>query len=290
VTCSYCNQSGHNVRTCPKKTHDDAVRAGPAQPVASGEPIVPPQDESSVAPVITAVPAPSERSNGPASAPNPPDVNPPNSQLFGQTTNAMLRCGAAGMELFGKFIDVLPKLKTVIQLTGGVVLLGAIVAYRTVPPEMVPGVLATGDIGIFLIVVGLGASYLRLIDKAQRAWLAFWVFVVLCLTLILLFYIANSLLVTNKTVTFRMKVQGMETVNLERDGSPKKLEIRAGGKTIQLNPNSEGVESKTLPFGTKEFAIVSALWRGFRLNSSQPRRQWSCYFGRVVNGSLNLEG
>jgi hypothetical protein len=74
-------------------------------------------------------------------------------------------------------------------------------------------------------------------------------------------------LAVSKTVTFKLKVQGLETVNLQRDGAPNTLNVRAGGKDLELRPNREGEEAKSLPFRSSAFVITAALWRGFRLES-----------------------
>jgi hypothetical protein len=61
-------------------------------------------------------------------------------------------------------IATMPKLRTAIQLTGFIVLVAGFLAYRSVPQEHVPGVIAAGGIGILLLIFG---QFFRLVDRRQ---------------------------------------------------------------------------------------------------------------------------
>lgn len=77
------------------------------------------------------------------------------SQSIGGEVSNGQTIGWGGFAIFGSWlVAVIPKLKQFTQLTGFVVLLGAIVASQTVERENVPGAIATGIIGVLIIIFG----------------------------------------------------------------------------------------------------------------------------------------
>ncbi|MGE0260297.1 MAG: hypothetical protein AB7T18_16260 [Alphaproteobacteria bacterium] len=92
--------------------------------------------------------------------------------------------------LFARLSNTLQKLKTPIQIFGLLIIVGGIIAYRTVPPEYVRGVFAAGSMGIFFIIFGQVFSALPSFPDSQRG------LVVIMLTLIFSIYTFGALALT----------------------------------------------------------------------------------------------
>jgi hypothetical protein len=91
---------------------------------------------------------------------------------------------------FRRLVDVAPKLKTPIQLTGAVVAVVAVVATRVVSPNEVISQIAGGAIGILILVFGLLLNVLEKFPDKDRVRLVITIFIGFCLLIIVLAGIA----------------------------------------------------------------------------------------------------
>jgi hypothetical protein len=87
-------------------------------------------------------------------------------------------------------ISALPKLKTGIQLVGFTVLVAGFVAYRAVPQDQVPGVIATGGIGLLLLIFGLLLWLISKVKTLQEPKFISTLFAIFCLFILALFLVS----------------------------------------------------------------------------------------------------
>jgi hypothetical protein len=85
------------------------------------------------------------------------------------------------MSIFSTLAEVLPKLKTKLQLSGFIVLIAAVVATRSIAPTALNAQISAGAIGILFIVFGQVFSSLRDIPETDRSRLILLMFSVFCL-------------------------------------------------------------------------------------------------------------
>ena len=93
------------------------------------------------------------------------------------------------MDALERLAQVLPKLKTKLQLTGLIALVGGVIATRAVRPSAVLAQISAGAIGVLFLIFGQVFSSLGQVRPDQRAQLIyrlFIIFVVFILALVLL--------------------------------------------------------------------------------------------------------
>jgi hypothetical protein len=227
VACQYCGADGHNVRGCPKRKSDEAAKPNAAVPV------VPETHES-------------------------PVLGPP---------TAKTEWGRYAVELWGKFVEAVPRLKTPIQLAGFVILVLATFAYRQIAPEHVLGVLVSGAIGVWLFIFATFAPYVTKVEKQHRTAFLLGLAAMFSLLVLALALIAYQVIAGKVAVSYKLKVDKLTKLDLAQEGHPTLLSISVGGTPHELNPNRYGTGSLMLPRAAKHFTVTSAIWRGFDLTS-----------------------
>jgi hypothetical protein len=86
------------------------------------------------------------------------------------------------------FVSFLLQVRTGIQLIGFVVLIGGVVAYRTTAPDQVPGAIAAGSFGLFLMAFGLVLSLASSRRTLQQPLFLLGVLFLLGTFIVILFY------------------------------------------------------------------------------------------------------
>src|SRR5271168_4736999 len=83
-----------------------------------------------------------------------------------------------------RLVDLLPKIKTRLQLSGLAIAVGAFVALRTIAPNAINAQISAGSIGVVFVIFGQVFSALKDFPAAQRAKLIITLFIVFCVFVI----------------------------------------------------------------------------------------------------------
>lgn len=171
--------------------------------------------------------------------------------------------------MFAKIVEVIPKLKTTINLIGFIVMIGAFVAVYSVNPENLQAQISAGAIGVTIIVFGQIFHFLNLIPEAQRAIyivVMFLIFVVFASGLV---YLTASLLNQTeiRSVTLNSIHQGNIIspntfddldVSWNASGADQEIEIRLFDPITNTRSNSYTARS-----GDQRVMIPASLVSGF---------------------------
>jgi hypothetical protein len=105
-----------------------------------------------------------------------------------------------GMSIWTSLAQGLPKLKTRLQLTGLVILVGGFLVARSVAPEEVHAQICVGVIGVLFLVFGQVFNAIRDIPELERARLLFRLFLVFAVLVVALIVATGYFLVQGSTM------------------------------------------------------------------------------------------
>lgn len=117
------------------------------------------------------------------------------------------------MDLLAKLAETLPKVKTKLQLTGLIALVGGIIATHAARPEALLAQISAGAIGVLFLVFGQVFGSLGQVESQERAKLIFRLFLVF--------------------IVFILALVLLTSVFLAREGNPGK-----SGSTVSVRPNT----------------------------------------------------
>ena len=124
--------------------------------------------------------------------------SPSQRELKAQPSESSARAGSPSPEnsdggslgFWAGVIGALPKLKTGIQLVGFVVLVAGFVSYKEVAQDKVPGVIATGGIGLLLLIFGLLLWLIGKVKTLQEPKFVSTLFAMFCCFILALFFVS----------------------------------------------------------------------------------------------------
>ncbi|KPA12210.1 membrane protein [Candidatus Magnetomorum sp. HK-1] len=99
-----------------------------------------------------------------------------------------------------KLINLIPKLKTPIQLAGIAIVAGSYFAIEKISPENLKAQIALFIAIVVIIIFGLMPTLLKLLPKKNRSNLVLWIFVIFCVSMITL-AVATGFFLLKKSIT-----------------------------------------------------------------------------------------
>jgi hypothetical protein len=112
------------------------------------------------------------------------------------------------IRLFSNLANLLPRLKTPIQLIGFVVLVSAFIVIRSIDPNNVPALIAGGAIGVLFLVFGQLFYYLNRFPGPSRVLLVLLALVIFAALVVTLLIVTARSLSPLQTVSVRLLYQG----------------------------------------------------------------------------------
>lgn len=167
------------------------------------------------------------------------------------------------MEVLNRLVSILPSLKTKIQLTGLVVIVGAVVAVKTIAPDLIAAQISAGSIGILFVIFGQAFQFLHLIPKGQRT------IYILALFFGFLFFVMSLIVVTTYLLTTRepkpLKEIGFSIKDRDYVGKLNGKNCYVKVEEIPQYDFSDGITIeawiKIDDFHNGFFPIIDKLWR-----------------------------